>query len=387
VANQNIQDGISFLQLRDAAMAEVGDMLQRLRDLAVRAANEAPMTNADRQKLQDEATSLVDGINQINDATKFNGNKVFDISFQTVSGGSFGFYTGGIKTMSIDLAGIYKKTGAPVTIRSAWYDGWAAFPDMNLLSPDGAEAFGWLYGDPSQTFPNVPAPTVEGYLDMDIPPTTRFRGDPDVHGLGTMDSADSIRYSGWDMGVNSQGYYEEYFTITNPAEGMWTIIIDNEDSLDRLYGIFVNEPTRQPVGGNFLQVGPNSNAATNSFDVERFEVDTYALSITANLKTAAGAQASITSLDASLDALNTRRADDGIRVRRLMSIVNNNNTEMINVEASRSRIEDADMANEITEMTKANIVSRANSSALAYSGGEPSLVRALLDTMINPGKL
>jgi len=75
-ANQNAQDCISFLQLRDSAMAEINDCINRIRELAVRAANEATLTADDRQKMQAEAGSLVNQINKINATVKFNGVRV-----------------------------------------------------------------------------------------------------------------------------------------------------------------------------------------------------------------------------------------------------------------------------------------------------------------------
>ncbi|MFH1539303.1 MAG: flagellin [bacterium] len=76
VAFQDVQDGKSMIHLIDGALAEVGDMLQRMRDLAVRAANEATLTSEDMSKLNDEYQTLKTEINATAYRTKFNGKDV-----------------------------------------------------------------------------------------------------------------------------------------------------------------------------------------------------------------------------------------------------------------------------------------------------------------------
>ena len=377
----NTQFGISFLQQRDAALAEVGDILLRLKELAVRACNEATLTTSDRQKMTDEAASLISLMDNLNKDTRFNDRKVFDRSFDIVPGGTgaLTFYDGGKVEISIDLASIYQSTGSPVTLRAAWFDGFAFFPDMNLMSPDGTEAFGWLYG----LWSKPPGINVEGYLDQDTPEAEVLKGDADLHGLGNMDSADSIKYSGWDPGMNAQGYFEEYFIIDNPAEGLWKIIIDNEDVQDRLYGIFVNEPSKEPTEAqDIVQVGPD-NEDNYRMRLTMYEVDSLSLGVSASFSTTEDAQKSLSSIDDALEQLNEYRAEDGVRMRRLMHIADEGNREVINLEAARSRIEDADMASEFTDMTRQQILDHTMSQAAIFAGRSPMYVLDLIDAARN----
>lgn len=383
----NAQDALGFLQQRESAMAEVGDMLLRLKELGVRACNEATFTDADRQKMSQEAAALISAIDTMNEDTRFNDMRVFNRSFQIVPGGTgaLGFYEGGKAYKSIDLASIYAATGAPVTIRAAWYDGFAMFPDINIMSPDGTEAFGWLYG----LWSKPPALPQEGYLDQDAPPMTVNRGDGDVFGIGTMDSADSVTYSGYDPGLNPQGYYEEYFVIDNPAAGLWTIIVDNQDSQDRVYDIFINEPSQKPGElRDTAQIGPD-NKDDFRLHLNFFEVDSLTLDLSVSFNTAASAQNSLSSIDDALEILNTHRAQDGITQRRLLSIVDETMVEITNAEATRSRIEDADMAAEITQGTVEQILSQTIGAASVLSSEQPQAVLDLIgysmNTSIRPG--
>lgn len=78
-ASRNAQDGVSFAQTAEGALSEVQDMLQRMNELLVQAANG---TNSATQigYINDEITNLKDEINRIGSDTTFNGQKLFDSS-------------------------------------------------------------------------------------------------------------------------------------------------------------------------------------------------------------------------------------------------------------------------------------------------------------------
>lgn len=91
-AQRNAQDGISYIQTTEGALTEVHSMLQRMRELAVQAANGGTGDNGAAE--QDEIDSLVEEIKAIGVRTTFSGNKVFSdysttaLSFQVGSGSS-----------------------------------------------------------------------------------------------------------------------------------------------------------------------------------------------------------------------------------------------------------------------------------------------------------
>ena len=70
-ASLNAQDGISAVQTAEGALNEVQDMLQRMNELAVKAAN-GTMSEDDRGHIQDEINQLVDEIDRVSETTKFN---------------------------------------------------------------------------------------------------------------------------------------------------------------------------------------------------------------------------------------------------------------------------------------------------------------------------
>ena len=79
-ASKNAQDGISLIQTAEGALNETHDILQRMRELAVQAANDTNVT-VDRQALQKEVDQLIEEIDRIANKTEFNGMTLLDSSF------------------------------------------------------------------------------------------------------------------------------------------------------------------------------------------------------------------------------------------------------------------------------------------------------------------
>lgn len=374
-ANQNAQDTMSFLQLRDGAMEEAHSVLMRLRDLAVRASNDATLTDADRRKMSDEAAYLVRQLDQMNAATKFNGKRVFDKAPLTVpAGDDLTLWQPGQRIASVDLSSY----GNSVTIKARWYDGVAAFPDMDLISPDGTEGFGWMFD--FRQF--VGAAQYENY-DVSAGATVN-RGDPatdagtdDVPAGATMDSADRITYNG------ATSSPEEVFTIDNPAPGLWKIVVDNENALSHTYGIAINDENPDAFYGAVTHIGPGSNPGVFELDVDKFEICSTAMALNVSFLTGDGARQSIDSIDGAIRYISGKRANDGVEKKRLEQIINNNTSEYIGSSEGVSRIRDADMAEEITQMTKSRITSQSATSAIAHADTVPGVVSAMLHTIVD----
>ena len=74
-ASRNIQDGISLIQAADGAMAEISDIIHRIKELSIQAAN-GTYTPGDRESMQQEVDSLLREINSIHNKTYFNNTRV-----------------------------------------------------------------------------------------------------------------------------------------------------------------------------------------------------------------------------------------------------------------------------------------------------------------------
>ena len=80
MANQNASDGVSIIETADGAMSEISEMLQRMNELAVKAANGVE-SDSDRDVIQKEVSQLTEEISRVAEATEFNGQKLLNGEF------------------------------------------------------------------------------------------------------------------------------------------------------------------------------------------------------------------------------------------------------------------------------------------------------------------
>lgn len=83
-ATRNANDGVSMAQTAEGALSSSGDILQRVRELAVQSSN-ASNSASDRKALQTEVTQLTSELNRIANTTEFNGQKLMDGSLGTAN--------------------------------------------------------------------------------------------------------------------------------------------------------------------------------------------------------------------------------------------------------------------------------------------------------------
>jgi flagellin len=127
--------------------------------------------------------------------------------------------------------------------------------------------------------------------------------------------------------------------------------------------------------GDF-QVGALAGETVN---VAVADVDATALSVNALLvDTAANAATSITAIDAAIDTVSTERQTLGAAQNRFESIVNNLSVTVENLSAAESRVRDTDMAKEMAQFTKNQILSQAGTSMLAQANSAPQSILKLL---------
>ena len=80
MANQNASDGVSVIEIADGAMTEISEMLQRINELAIKAAN-GPLSDKDRATIQEEVEELQEEITRVSETTEFNGMKLLNGDF------------------------------------------------------------------------------------------------------------------------------------------------------------------------------------------------------------------------------------------------------------------------------------------------------------------
>jgi flagellin len=132
VASRNALDGVSLVQVADGALGNVGDMLQRMRDLAVQASN-GTLTDAQRANLNAEVQQVLTEVNAVGTNTDFNGIKILSGSASTAAsavtlqvgsnaGQSIAFTIGTVSTQQLGVSGIAVSTAASASAAIASID-------------------------------------------------------------------------------------------------------------------------------------------------------------------------------------------------------------------------------------------------------------------------
>jgi len=132
VASRNAQDGVSMVQFADGALGNVGDMLQRVRDLAVQASN-GTLTDAQRTNLDTEVQQILTEIGKTGTDTEFNGLKILAGSVATAASAvtlqvganasqNIAFTIGTVSTSDLGISGIAVSTAASATAAIASLD-------------------------------------------------------------------------------------------------------------------------------------------------------------------------------------------------------------------------------------------------------------------------
>jgi flagellin len=166
--------------------------------------------------------------------------------------------------------------------------------------------------------------------------------------------------------------------------------LDNEfqqlmEEIDRIANSteFNGNPLLNGNGNSFeIQIGTRNNPLVDRiklFDPYSSNVNLVSLGI--NLAAVAdktSAQNSLASIDQALNAVTSNRAEFGAMQNRLQSVINNLNVNKENMMAANSRIRDADLAEETSEMTKAQILQQAGVSVLSQANASMKTALGLL---------
>jgi flagellin len=130
---------------------------------------------------------------------------------------------------------------------------------------------------------------------------------------------------------------------------------------------------------NSASVSIHFGDATDTISVSGKLMTTTGLSIqNVSLGTAASAVAALTTLDSAIATATTARADFGAKMNRLENTVALLDTAAENMSASESRISDVDVATEMAELTRNQVLAQAGTSMLAQANSIPQMALTLL---------
>jgi len=157
---------------------------------------------------------------------------------------------------------------------------------------------------------------------------------------------------------------------------------DDQANLDAEYQQLAAEVTRLGTATKFNGASVFGNSQTFQVGADAGDTITTAsvaaATIAGDVASTANASAAVTAIDAALTAANTQRATLGAIQNRFESVVSNLQVSVENQSAAKSRIMDADFAQETANLTRGQILQQAGTAMLAQANSLPSGVLALL---------
>ncbi len=375
-ASRNSQDGISLIQTAEGALNETHSILQRMRELAVQAANDTN-TESDRTEMQKEIDQLTKEITRISTDTEFNTKKLLDgtmaasatsgtptvISAATVAGDvASGVYTA---TVSVtDAVGAFSAAGT-TGLDAADFDFAASTLDAGNYS--------------------MVISAYDGGTDTATVQLMDSNGDQVGATMAAVDLTADFTIGGVVVdGTQVAANGTATFSITSERTQSAAVTDSNGDAVTGLDLTIVESATDGQTSAITVdasnamkfQIGANAGQTTS---ISVNDMSASALSVDAlDLTTQTGASSAITAIDSALTTVSSERSKLGGMQNRLEHTINNLGTTSENLTASESRIRDVDMAKEMTEYTKNNILNQAAQAMLAQANQQPQGVLQLL---------
>ena len=431
-ATRNANDGISLAQTAEGALSEVTTNLQRIRELAIQSSN-ATNSASDRAALQNEVNQRVAEITRIGGQTQFNGLNLLDGSFTKQS-----FQVGANANQTIDVSNIgdarasalggnvmtAKGTITGELTATAGANGMAASTAMTMSVIDGtgttlttsaitydAESGANVIADAISRAGEgigieakaVNSATLSGLTEAG---TVAFKlttqtadGDgtftavtKDISAVITNQNDLSALVSAINGAQTTTGITAAFTTTGNKSSITLSTLDGRNIGIDTLAagtaGSIKFDGTAVATGGSQMKTGTvaitsargefsTTTAGTDAFGAAA-EVSSFSSVAAADVSSVKGAQATLATIDAALQQVSGSRSSLGAYQNRFESVVANLQTAAENVSSSRSRIQDADFAQETANLSRTQILQQAGTAMVAQANQIPQGVLSLL---------
>jgi flagellin len=363
VASRNANDGISLAQTAEGALGKVGDMLQRMRELAAQSAN-ATNSDSDRKALQAEASQLSAEIDRVAKTTSFNGKKLLDGSFAGAV-----FQVGANSGDNITVGGLGNTTAAGLANVSY------AEKVSDAIDVSVKATYGEVKALTDPTDPTTAVWTIQVGGDAAINLGALDKASSNEERLGQMVAAINAKTA--DTGVTA-------FLEKDNATGEYKLNMKSErmDAADPTKAATVTFTGLDTVSTG-TPVDSTATAAVMlkaaDFKITDTDLGTAGKGIDAiDITTQANAWVSLKKIDDAMDQVNAVRGQLGALQTRFEKTVENIDIMSENVTAARGRIVDADFAKETANLSRAQILQQAGTAMVAQANQLPQSVLSLL---------
>jgi len=424
VAARNANDGISLAQVAEGSLGEAGNMLQRIRELAIQSAN-ATNSATDRAALQNEVAQLTSELNRIAKTTEFNGQKILDGSFgtalfqigananQTIVATTANFKTNQYgdyrvegygstvaavsryavpTSASISISGPSGSQSVAITANMSAED---ISEKVNLMTDlTGVDAWAKTEAELEFTAPGAYQITLQSENVTPVTVGFSLTSTTGNDALSTVVSAinDWESRTGVVATVNDAG---DRVILTNYS-GEDIILADTAIDNAGVVNVWAQDSAAavalaQDAAVNTAYVTGQvyfdstksftvSGGATGALQVVSAVAEASILQQVGDMdiSTVDGANLAIFVADSALAQINGQRAKYGALQSRFESTVRNLETTIENMSAARSRILDADFAVETAELTRSQILQQAGTAMLSQANQVPQNVLSLL---------
>ncbi|QXO74287.1 FliC/FljB family flagellin [Morganella morganii] len=316
-ASRNASDGISLAQVTEGAVNEINDNIQRIRELTVQAQN-GTNSESDINSIKEEVDQRMKEIDRISEQTQFNGIKVLSGDNKM----TFQVGTNDGETIDIDL----KKV------------------DREALGLDKLDISASKFG----------ATLSASDFVSDI--------------IGDGNDADALKAAEdgiKEIKLGSKDVTDVKISYQTNADG----------SVDKK-----NVYIRGQVDGKdvILKAGVTATAADSGASQAAKLEFTGVAELSAADQKVLDDKGPLSTLDKALSKVDTQRSQLGAFQNRMQSTINNLNNSVNNLSSARSRIQDADFAVEVSNMSRGNILQQAGTAVLAQANAIPNNVMSLL---------
>ncbi|MDE8558666.1 FliC/FljB family flagellin [Pantoea vagans] len=363
-AARNANDGISAAQTTEGALSEINNNLQRVRELTVQSQN-GTNSDSDLTSIQDEIKSRLDEIDRVSGQTQFNGVNVLaqngtmkiqvgandgetiSIDLKKIDSSTLGLSGFGVDKNTLKTSDAITQVGASGSLKDVNLSSVATAlkVDASTLSLKNVQTSA---GAATSTY--VVSSGSDNYaVSVD-----------DASGTVTLNTTD-ISYSDSDNGVTAGSMTGKYVKV-------------GADSTGAAVGYVTVQGKDYKTAAGALT---NTNDTTGSQNVAS-AIGDIASSTNTNVFTGSATADPLALLDKAIASVDTFRSSLGAVQNRLNSAVTNLNNTTTNLSSAQSRIQDADYATEVSNMSKAQIVQQAGNSVLSKANQVPQQVLSLL---------
>lgn len=328
-AQRNSQDSISLIQTAEGALTETHSILQRMRELAVQASNDTN-TKVDRGEIQKEIDQLTDEIDRIANTTEFNTQKLLDGSKKGLRDAIKGDVNVQLNTQATATFKTTAANGSNITVTGT-------IIITRTKTGSVLSAGDFKIGDPNALKVSAVGGFTSALSTLKIGTATLS-----VAGLQNLKVGESVTIS-----------FRKYEKAITDASTSLSMQIGANSGQNILVGVNSMKAfdigVRSTAGGKSLQVGDYQQAT-----------------------------AAITSINNAIELVSAERSKLGATQNRLEHTIANLGASSENLTAAESRVRDVDMAKEMMNFQKNNILSQAAQAMLAQANQQPQGVLQLL---------